>query len=107
MADQRKVALDKALKNIEKEFGKGSIMRMGDKADTQISTIPSGSLALDDALGVGDTHGAESLKFMDLKVQVRPPWRFMRLPKFKSAAARLPTLMPKTPWIRFMQPTWA
>ena len=53
MADQRKVALDKALKNIEKEFGKGSIMRMGDKADTQISTIPSGSLALDDALGVG------------------------------------------------------
>lgn len=53
MADQRKAALDKALKNIEKEFGKGSIMRMGDKADTQISTIPSGSLALDDALGVG------------------------------------------------------
>lgn len=53
MADQRKVALDKALKSIEKEFGKGSIMRMGDKADTQISTIPSGSLALDEALGVG------------------------------------------------------
>ncbi|WP_283678616.1 recombinase RecA [Lentilactobacillus sp. Marseille-Q4993] len=53
MADQRKAALDKALKNIEKEFGKGSIMRMGDKADTQISTIPSGSLALDEALGVG------------------------------------------------------
>ncbi len=53
MADQRKVALDKALKDIEKEFGKGSIMRMGDKADTQISTIPTGSLALDEALGVG------------------------------------------------------
>ena len=53
MADQRKVALDKALKSIEKEFGKGSIMRMGDMADMQISTIPSGSLALDEALGVG------------------------------------------------------
>ncbi|KAL3950959.1 recombinase RecA [Lentilactobacillus hilgardii] len=53
MADQRKVALDKALKSIEKEFGKGSIMRMGDKVDTQISTIPTGSLALDEALGVG------------------------------------------------------
>ncbi|AQW22216.1 DNA recombination/repair protein RecA [Lentilactobacillus curieae] len=53
MADQRKAALDKALKSIEKEFGKGSIMRMGDKADTQISTIPTGSLALDEALGVG------------------------------------------------------
>lgn len=53
MADERKAALDKALKNIEKEFGKGSIMRMGDKVDTQISTVPSGSLALDEALGVG------------------------------------------------------
>lgn len=53
VADERQAALDKALKKIEKNFGKGSIMRMGDAADTQISTISSGSLALDDALGVG------------------------------------------------------
>ncbi|AMV67714.1 RecA protein [Pediococcus damnosus] len=51
--DQRKAALDAALKKIEKNFGKGSIMRMGDSAQTQISTISTGSLALDDALGVG------------------------------------------------------
>ncbi|PJE49743.1 recombinase RecA [Pediococcus damnosus] len=51
--DQRKAALDAALKKIEKNFGKGSIMRMGDYAQTQISTISTGSLALDDALGVG------------------------------------------------------
>lgn len=53
MADDRKVALDAALKKIEKNFGKGSIMKLGEKIDTQISTIPSGSLALDVALGVG------------------------------------------------------
>ncbi|AYF92763.1 recombinase RecA [Apilactobacillus bombintestini] len=53
MADERKAALDGALKRIEKEFGKGSIMRMGDRGDTKISTIPTGSLALDNALGVG------------------------------------------------------
>lgn len=53
MADEREKALDGALKQIEKEFGKGSIMRMGDRVDTQISTVPSGSLALDNALGVG------------------------------------------------------
>ncbi|TLQ05394.1 recombinase RecA [Pediococcus stilesii] len=53
MADERQEALNKALKKIEKNFGKGSIMRMGDAVDTKISTIPSGSLALDDALGVG------------------------------------------------------
>ncbi|MGX7059682.1 recombinase RecA [Vagococcus humatus] len=53
MADDRKVALDAALKKIEKSYGKGSIMKLGEKADTKISTIPSGSLALDVALGVG------------------------------------------------------
>ncbi|WP_086348690.1 recombinase RecA [Candidatus Enterococcus clewellii] len=53
MADDRKVALDAALKKIEKNFGKGSIMKLGEKVDQQISTIPSGSLALDVALGVG------------------------------------------------------
>ncbi len=53
MADDRKVALDAALKKIEKSFGKGSIMKLGEKIDTQISTVPSGSLALDVALGVG------------------------------------------------------
>ncbi|EOT39099.1 recombinase RecA [Enterococcus columbae] len=53
MADDRKAALDAALKKIEKNFGKGAIMKLGEKADQQISTIPSGSLALDVALGVG------------------------------------------------------
>lgn len=53
MADERKAALDAALKKIEKNFGKGSIMRMGDDTDTEISTVSSGSLALDRALGVG------------------------------------------------------
>ena len=53
MNEDRKKALDKALKDIEKSFGKGSIMRLGEKVDTKISTIPSGSLALDIALGVG------------------------------------------------------
>ncbi|MGM0214138.1 recombinase RecA [Enterococcus sp. AZ109] len=53
MADDRKAALEAAMKKIEKNYGKGSIMKLGDKIDQQISTIPSGSLALDVALGVG------------------------------------------------------
>ncbi|ERL66183.1 recombinase RecA [Schleiferilactobacillus shenzhenensis] len=51
--EERKKALGDALKKIEKDFGKGAIMRMGDKVDTQIRTISTGSLALDTALGVG------------------------------------------------------
>ncbi|MCR5228958.1 MAG: recombinase RecA [Solobacterium sp.] len=42
-----------ALKAIEKEYGKGSIMRLGDRADVSVDAIPSGSLALDAALGIG------------------------------------------------------
>ena len=53
MSDNRKAALDAALKKIEKDFGKGSVMKLGEKVDTQISTVSSGSLALDAALGVG------------------------------------------------------
>jgi len=49
----RQAALDMALKQIEKQFGKGSVMKLGEKTDTKISTSPSGSLALDVALGIG------------------------------------------------------
>ncbi|MBP2256259.1 recombinase RecA [Virgibacillus alimentarius] len=49
----RKQALDMALKQIEKQFGKGSIMKLGEQAEKRIATIPSGSLALDVALGIG------------------------------------------------------
>jgi recombination protein RecA len=50
---ERQAALDMALKQIEKHFGKGSVMKLGERADRRVSTIPSGSLALDAALGVG------------------------------------------------------
>ncbi len=46
-------ALQATLDKIEKDFGKGAIMKMGDQPDWEISVIPSGSIALDHALGVG------------------------------------------------------
>ena len=52
MSDRSK-ALDMALRQIEKQFGKGSIMKLGEETERKIDTIPSGSLALDLALGVG------------------------------------------------------
>ena len=51
--DHRQKALDEALKKIERTYGKGSVMKMGEKIETEISTVPSGSVALDIALGVG------------------------------------------------------
>lgn len=49
----RKAALEMALRQIEKQFGKGSIMKLGEQAEQRVSTISSGSLAVDIALGVG------------------------------------------------------
>ncbi|GIJ20250.1 hypothetical protein Vlu01_08740 [Micromonospora lutea] len=49
----REKALDLALAQIDKQFGKGSVMRLGDRPVIQTSVIPTGSIALDVALGVG------------------------------------------------------
>ncbi len=50
---ERDKALEMALGQIEKQFGKGSIMRLGENAHMQIDVVPTGALALDVALGVG------------------------------------------------------
>ncbi|MBQ5840839.1 MAG: recombinase RecA [Clostridia bacterium] len=50
---ERKKALDAALAQIEKQFGKGSVMRLGENSKMQVEAIPTGSMALDAALGIG------------------------------------------------------
>ena len=49
----RKKALEAAMAQIEKQFGQGAVMRMGDQTVSEIETIPTGALTLDIALGVG------------------------------------------------------
>lgn len=50
---RRQAALDTALQQVEKSFGKGSAMRLGDRPEQDVEVIPTGSLALDMALGIG------------------------------------------------------
>ncbi len=50
---EKKKALDLALSTIEKQFGKGSIMKLGEEAKQNVAAIPTGSLGLDIALGIG------------------------------------------------------
>ncbi|MGY4543478.1 recombination protein RecA [Arthrobacter sp. UYNi723] len=52
-APDRQKALDAALAQIDKQFGKGSVMRLGDEVRAPIEVIPTGSIALDVALGIG------------------------------------------------------
>lgn len=52
-APDREKALELAMAQIDKNFGKGSVMRLGDEVRQPISVIPTGSIALDVALGIG------------------------------------------------------
>jgi recombination protein RecA len=57
MAVEKKVSPEESLKStlaaIEKQFGKGAVMKLGDKSDVKVDVLPSGCLSLDHALGVG------------------------------------------------------
>jgi recombination protein RecA len=78
MDDNRKKALDAAIAQIERQFGKGTVMRMGDKEQEVIPAISTGSLGLDIALGVGglprgrivEIYGPESSGKTTLTLQV-------------------------------------
>ena len=78
MEDNKRKALSAALGQIEKQFGKGAVMRMGDKAIEAIEAIPTGSLMLDLALGIGglprgrvvEIYGPESSGKTTLTLQV-------------------------------------
>ena len=50
---KKKKALETVIKNMDKSFGKGSVMKLGDDAGRRVSTVSSGSITLDKALGVG------------------------------------------------------
>ena len=52
-AEDKKKALATALGQIEKSYGKGAVMRLGDRPELNVDAIPTGSLALDAALGIG------------------------------------------------------
>ncbi len=53
ISEERSKALKLAIEKIEKDFGKGSIMKLGDKATVNVDAIPTGALSLDVALGIG------------------------------------------------------
>ena len=53
LIQKKEQALNDAIKQIEKQFGKGSVMKLGDRAAVDVAVIPTGSLTLDMALGIG------------------------------------------------------
>lgn len=74
MTSEKQKALERAVLDIEKQYGKGAIMKLGDTVSRSIEVIPTGSLSLDIALGVGGVPRGELLRFTVLNHLVRPPW---------------------------------
>ena len=79
-ASDKKKALQTALAQIDKNFGKGTVMRLGDRPEMNVEAIPTGSLALDAALGIGgvpkgriiEIYGPESSGKTTLALHILP-----------------------------------
>ncbi len=105
-ADKKDSLLQDTIKQIEKQYGKGSIMKLGDRANVDIDAIPSGSIKLDLALGIGgypkgriiEIYGPESSGKTTLALHAIAEVQ-------KRGGARL-LLMLKMRLIRFMRRIW-
>ena len=75
--DDRLKALDAALSQIEKQYGKGSVMKLGDTSHMQVETVPTGSLSLDIALEQEVFRREELLRSTDRNPVVRPRLLFI------------------------------
>ena len=73
MSDQRVESLKAAIGQIERQFGKGAVMRLGDDGPREkIESISTGSLKLDQALGIGGCQKEELWKYMVLNHLEKP-----------------------------------
>ena len=87
-ASDKKKALETAVAQIERAYGKGSIMRLGENVDVMVESIPTRLLSLDLALGSRDCPGGGSSRSTAPSPPVRPPWPSMWWPRPRSGGAR-------------------
>src|SRR5947207_10813140 len=95
----RDKAIDLAVSTIEKQFGKGSIMRLGEGvAPPEVKGVPTGSLGLDIALGWAAYPAAASSRCTGRSPRARPPWPCTWWPRPRRPAASAPSSTPSTRW---------
>ena len=106
VVSDKKKALETAMQQIEKTYGKGSIMRYGDNVQPNVEAIPTGSLALDLALGIGGVPRGRIIEIYGPESSGKTRWlcTFWRRPR--KWAARWPSWMPSTLWIPPMPVRW-
>ena len=94
--EAKKEALGTALTTIEHKYGKGAVMRLSDHPAIRIPVIPTGSIGLDLALGVGASPAAESRKFTVPNHRAKRLSRCTSSLNARSAEAPAPSSTPNT-----------
>lgn len=93
----REKALDAALAQIERQFGKGAVMRLGERPNEPIEVIPTGSTALDVALGVGGLPRGRVVEVYGPESSGKTTLTLHAVANAQKAAARWRSSTPSTP----------
>lgn len=106
-ASDKKKALQTALAQIDKNFGKGTVMRLGDRPEMNVEAIPTGSLALDAALGIGGVPKGRIIEIYGPESSGKTTLALHILAEARSGAAKWPSWTRNTPLTPCMPPRWA
>ena len=101
--NDRDKALDTALAQIERQFGKGSIMKLGQEDRVPVEAIPTGSIALDIALGIGGLPRGRVVEIYGPESSGKPRLHSTRSQTARHLVASQLSLMLSMPLIQSMQ----
>ena len=99
-ATDKKKALEQALGLIEKNYGKGAVMRLGENSSMHIDHIPTGSIGLDMALGIGGLPRGRIVEIYGPESSGKTTVRCTRSHRPKKWAAKRLSSTPSTHWTR-------
>ena len=102
--DEKKKALDAAIAKLEKDFGKGAVMKLGESgAHVAVETVPTGCLSLDIALGLGGVPKGRVIEVYGPESSGKTTVALHMIAEVQNAAVLRDLLMRNMRWIRSMQ----
>lgn len=107
MAIDKEKALETALAQIEKQFGKGAVMRLGQNEAMQVDVIPTGSLSLDLALGIGGLPRGRVVEIYGPESSGKTTLALHCVAEAQKLGGYAALSTWNTHWTRFMPQPWA